>query len=92
MPQYFLSGWIDAYPGNGDIVLNLPPGTVDATIEVTPQDGVPDGAITVYGTTIETQVTTGPDTVETIVTVQIGWTNDTDQGIPVDYAVTPIRA
>lgn len=89
MPQYFLKGWISAYPGEGLMKFTLPVGTTNVKWNIHVQD-IEDYDLIVIehgytGDTQPTEFTTGETG-----HAWVKWNNQKDGDIFFDYEITPL--
>lgn len=89
MPQYYLKGWIECFPGEGEHVFQLPPDSADATIDVSLHDENVGDQIT-----FNTSFSPGTDADDGYISaphVRIAWNSVSQEMIATDYLVTPHR-
>lgn len=91
MPQYFLKGWAEAYPGQGRMNFNIPPDAVDVEWNISLHDETKAERIA-FSTGFAGAAPEGQEQGFANNTAFVEWENLDNENINFDYEITPVYA
>lgn len=93
MPQFFLSGWLEATPGEGTLRFRLPADTENAMFDFHFRDDAGAAAVEIHGEVAKNpHPTQSGEEIEHTYSAIVEWSNPTYRTFIVDYDIAPFMA